>query len=420
MIFIFNILISDGILALTPAERWEAARRFNDGSVLGEPWFILAATSALAILILLLWVVSHKQNKQRKAGSNQLFKEFSERRGLSERECSLLFDVAELAGIQQKSAVFTMQEAFELGSSKIIEKALAEQKDGESTEEIRSELFELREKLGFQKQTSTSVNPRKLSSRQIPVGRKVHLTRRKSRKSGDIESLVLENNDIEFLVRTKIPVKITPGEYWRVRYYFGASVWEFDTTVIRSDNYNLFLNHSNNVRFINRRRFLRVPVSYPAYVAAFPFSRNFAQAGTKRTQKSKTKDTTWGPPEFVPGTVTELAGPGLRIDAPLEVKKGERILVIMQLNKPQEQQDDNKQAKDIKSAGILEDIAEVKHTVALENSFSIAVELTGLSDTDMNEIIRATNLASLKANAPAHSVSSPEEQESEAKEQVKV
>jgi len=406
MIFITNILISESIVALTPTERWEAAARgLNERSLITEPWFILAATSALAVLIFLLWSVSRKQGKQQKASSKQLFQELSERRGLSEQERELLIQVAERAGIQQKSSIFTMKNAFELGSSKMVEESLAEQKESENTEELRSVLFDLREKLGLQKQAPKSIRSGKLSSRQIPVGRKVHITRRKNRRSADIESLVIENNDIELLVRTAMPVRITPGEPWRVRYYFGASVWEFDTTAIKSDNHNLSLNHCDNIRFINRRRFLRVPVSKAAYVAAFPFSYMVTPKGTSTSKKSGTTDKSLSPAKFVPGTVTELAGPGFLIEAPLKVKSGDRILVIMKLDEQKEpEQNDNLQRKDSKSIRIIQDIAEVKHTKALDNNYSIAVELTGLSDTDINELIRATNMASLRAKAEGQAV----------------
>jgi hypothetical protein len=48
---------------------------------------------------------------------------------------------------------------------------------------------------------------------------------------------------------------------------------------------------------------------------------------------------------------------------------------------------------------IVEDIGEVRHTKAIKNGLSIAVELTGLSDSDVNELIRATNAASVRAVA---------------------
>ncbi len=54
---------------------------------------------------------------------------------------------------------------------------------------------------------------------------------------------------------------------------------------------------------------------------------------------------------------------------------------------------------------IIEDIGEVRHVRAIENGQSIAVELTGLSDSDVNELIRATNAASVRESIEAKDVS---------------
>jgi hypothetical protein len=45
---------------------------------------------------------------------------------------------------------------------------------------------------------------------------------------------------------------------------------------------------------------------------------------------------------------------------------------------------------------IVEDIGEVRHTGAIKDGFSIAVELTGLSDSNVSELIRAANAASIR------------------------
>ena len=111
----------------------------------------------------------------------------------------------------------------------------------------------------------------------------------------------------------------------------------------------------------------------------------------------------------MPATVTELGGPGLRIETKLEVKAGDRVLVIVNLSE-ENVQDLNPTSKstslrsalsrDRKStpSKIVEDIGEVRHVRTLQNGSSIAVELTGLNDSDMNELIRATNAAYKKTS----------------------
>ena len=272
---------------------------------------------------------------------------------------------------------------------------------------FNNELSILREKLGFPKLESNPNKPtdksKKPTSRQIPPGKKLYMTRRKSNDSADVESIVVDNNDVELTINMTLSLESKPGEQWCVRYYYGASVWEFETTVISCNDNILVLNHSDNVRFINRRRFLRVPVNQPTYIAQFPFDKKLKSPKTEEdnNDSSTGSDDGWGPPDFVPASVTELAGPGLRIEAPLSVNVGDRVLVIFKL---EEKIQNSGSQKDEKTIRIVEDIGEVRHTKSLENGFSIAVELTGLSDSNINELVSATNAASLKINGKRQNV----------------
>ena len=122
------------------------------------------------------------------------------------------------------------------------------------------------------------------------------------------------------------------------------------------------------------------PVRLPAFVAKFPFTRGPSADGKQEL----------APPEFVEATVTELAGPGLRIEVPFEAGVGERVLVIMRLDQLQRHGPADQQE-------IVQDIGQVRHSEAIENRCSVAVELTGLSDSDLNKLVLATNAASRNA-----------------------
>jgi hypothetical protein len=330
---------------------------------------------------------------------------------LSNRECQLLAIVANKAGLKRPESIFTMGAAFGIGAARVLEEGIGgERTDGDS-ELSKTEISFLREKLGFGKQPSamgeSAGGPKVLSSRQIPAGKKLYVTRRKARASTDIEATVKRNSEAELAVTLTTPVKVIFGETWCVRYYSGASVWEFDTTVISYDGDTLVLNHSNNVRFVNRRRFLRVETRLRCFVAYFPFARVFAgrgaagaeDVGTGRDMAGTSSDK-WGPPEFVAGVVTELAGPGLRIESALAVDVGERVLVVFSL--------DEEGADLMRAVRVVEDVGEVRHIRAEGNGFSIAVELTSLKDSDVDELICATNAASLRASARAKAPASPQ------------
>ena len=256
----------------------------------------------------------------------------------------------------------------------------------------------MREKLNFRSPDSNgAATGDNLSSRQIPVGKKVYITRRTTRSSKDIEAKVTANSETELTVKLKIHLSVSFSEIWRVYYYSGKSVWEFDTSALSYDGGTLVLNHSNSVRVINRRRFLRVPVHNLAFIAKFPFAQTIVEndesAGAFSDMAqgvAKASSDTWKPLNFVHAVVTELAGPGLRIEAPLKVKVGERILVVFKL-------DERMDLSPNPVSKIIEDIGEVKHAKTIKNGFSIAVELIGLRDTDVRELIQATNAASLRA-----------------------
>jgi len=400
--------------ALTPVQRWDAAGKRFSTHFIAENWFIITAVVTLIILILMFCVVSYRRRTLLRRGSEGLFLDYAEKCGLSEHERQILLDIADKAKLKECEAIFTMASAFDQGAAIMIKEILANPQTADEGEQLRAELSFLREKLGFQKQPSNAIGSttrtRKLSSRQIPVGKKLHITRRHTRDLTSIESTVVKNDDVELTVQLTMPLESTPGEFWRARYYFGASVWEFDTYALRSNGDILVLNHNDNVRFINRRRFLRVPVHLPALVAHFPFAKEPTKNNSTEKEQDaagneqRTNSSSWGPPEFVPATVTELAGPGLRIEAPLTVNQGDRVLVVLRLpceptpnGGEEDQNSDRKQVSN--KTKIVEDIGEVRHTKAIPNGFSIAVELTGLRDSDVNELIRATNAASLKAGS---------------------
>jgi len=412
----FNIIVP----ALTPVERWKAAGRF--GTSMTEPWFILTGVAVIIVLAGLLLMISLRRIARERKVSGQLFFDFAEQRGLSKRERQILLEIAYRAGLKRSLSIFTMVRAFDHGAGKMIEESLAQQ-GAEESQRLRTELSFLREKLGFQKQTSVSIGSstklKKPSSRQIPEGKKLYINRRKTPDLGDIESTVIKNDNMELTVRLTTSVESKLGEFWRAQYYFGISVWEFDTSVVRCYGDILVLNHSDDMRFISRRRFLRIRVNKPAFIARFPFSRTLPPNSSKKVSGSKQgsangSGSTWGPPEFIPATVTELGGPGLRIEAPLEVKAGDRVLVIVNLSETIDARysilDTRRESRnDPPTAGfdrnpallgqesrIVEDIGEVRHIVAIEDGFSIAVELTGLSDSDVSELIRAANAASIR------------------------
>jgi hypothetical protein len=417
------------VLALTPMQRWQAAREFTV-SFMGQRWFIATCIAVLIVLSVLFFLVTcYKANKERET-ANRLFFEYADERGLNPRERHILMYIATRAKLKQKESIFTMADAFDRGATKIIRAALT-LKGKDKRRRLNAELSILREKLGFRKRGSSSAEilmTNTKSSRQIPIDRKLYLTSLETGDFNNIESFVVENNNIELIVEPSERIEIEKDAPLCARCYFGASVWEFDTNVIDYDDDILILNHSDNVRFINRRRFLRVPTNGPAYIAAFPFAKTLPdnEESEANVVSAGSLDNNWGPPEFVTAEVTELAGPGLRVETPLEVKIGDRVVVILKLgdnnNYRSKKTSENTKLRSVvsdnrknRSSRIVEDIGIVRHTEATEDGFSVAVELTGLNETNLSEMVRETNAASMRTRFEIKSA--PAETKSESKKE---
>jgi len=397
-------MVSQAALALTPIERWKAARGLSPRgpqSYVSEHWFFFVAAAALAVLLLLLWWVSRRRAPARAGLTRELFAENALRRGLSSRERQILLAIVMRSGLGKTHNIFTTADAFDRGATKLLAECVRTRNPDE-IENLKTEVSFLREKLGFQtlRTPGALTQSRRPSSRDIPVGKTVEVTRRRRRGGATIRAEVVRNDDIELAVEMETPVESHAGDFWRARYTFGMSVWEFDTTVVSCEGMRVVFNHVDNVRFVNRRRFPRVAVTMPALVAPFPFRRRVLSA-VRRVAGEGGLDQNMGhaplgPPAFVHGVVTELAGPGLRVEAPLQVRAGDRVVVVFRL--------DGMGASGIQSGRdgdqgcVIENVGQVRHCHSTEAGVSIAVELTGLNEGDIDELVRMTNMISSRTH----------------------
>ncbi len=404
------------VAAITPAERWYAARRLG-GNLLVGGWFVPAAVAAIIVLTFIFIAVSYIRAVKEKKSGSLLFQSYAEKRGLSPHECLILRNIATKSKLKRPESIFTMPTAFDRGAARARDDILRTN-GTDAGKRFGADLSVLRDKLGFRNPASASGNSAKTAgkpgTRQIPIGKKLYIRPSDTIEPAEVESTVIKNDRLEFAVVLSTPLEMNPGQLCRTQYYFGAAVWEFDASVVSCHGGILVLNHTEDVRFINRRRFLRVSVNRPAFIARFPFARTIpADNDSRREDRQEPAElsASWGPPEFVPAAVTELAGPGLRIEAPLEVKVGERVVVILKVSDEERRESgvgrndgsllpvQTQKSRNTTPSRVVEDVGEVRHIEAVQGGFSIAVELTGLSDSNVDELVRATNAASLKAVA---------------------
>jgi hypothetical protein len=378
---------------LNAMERLHAMTRLSSSRLPNDQrWMPMLLIVVLAVLIVALIGITYNRIQRERRLASQAFMENIRRRNLSHREYRLLLEIIRRSGLSpyQRAMILSSTSHFERGANRVAQEILDKQ-GAEANDRLLGELAFLREKLGFHDRATKewlakSKGEAKLTTRDIPTGKTLEISRRLGRQSDELQARVVGNDARQLTVTLERPIRITFGELWRARYHRGASVWEFDTVVVSFEGTKLILRHSNDVRFINRRRFVRVPARNLAFVAPFPFARSLADG----TAVLPDGDQGWKPVEFVHAVVTELAGPGLRIEAPLPVQVGQRLLIVFRLDGSGEGE-----SRAQTSARLIEDIAVVRRIEAIPDSYSIALELVGLQDSDIDELVRATNKAAL-------------------------
>lgn len=362
---------SDVLLeALTPYEKYDAMRRLGGGGttypILTNKWFVLLAASIVFILTIVLLVVRRVRIEHEKDQAVNKFNHEANRKGLTAAEREILLGIAKKAGLKRIDTIFTHWAAFDRGSAKLMQEVFSAGQNIVQRKKLNMTVNSIKVKLGFAKPARShgvgggvSKGP---TSRSIPEGREVSIAPTHRSSGSRIEAVVTKNSEYELSLRPEIPVLSVPGDMWNVQYRFGSAVWEFDALTLVCGIEGLELNHTDNVRYMNRRRFSRAVVDKPALIADFPAL--CPDAASRR-------------PEFENCRITEISGPGLRISTQLDVRYGDRVLVIFELE----------------GGRIVQDIAEVRGSRDTAVGRSIAVELIGLTEAGINELVRFSSRA---------------------------
>jgi hypothetical protein len=149
----------------------------------------------------------------------------------------------------------------------------------------------------------------------------------------------------------------------------------------------------------SREHFQQIALNRPALVAQFPIAKTVAGEGGN--DHKAINDLSQGSgsiqPAFVSGTLTEVSGASVRVEAPLKVEEGDRVLVILGLAETNSSGERRQQAKT--ELKILEDVGEVKQIKAIGEGLSMEIELTGLDDMELGRLIEQTNGVSAELDA---------------------
>ena len=380
MIFSVLTICSFSVAELAQEEKLSAVRRGLGGeSLFTNPWFILTGASVVFILMLLLVLVQHSKIERAEADSELQFERNCERYGLSEDERTVLCEIARQSGIRGWARIFSEAEMFERGVVYLLQSHFAAGRTVAQRKELNLLVDSVKSKIGFKKRVEAfgvgSIRRKLLSSRSIPAGKEVVIVPAFGNVKSTVNAVVMENSEHELVLHPEISVRSSSGEVWKVQYEFGSACWEFEAAVIDYSEDSLVLHHSDGIEFVNRRRFLRVEVEKEALIAPFPMVRGESYTGTME-------------PDFVTGKVTELSGPGLRIESGLRTLVGDRVMVVFELE----------------PGRFFEDVGVVRWCKERLGGSSMGVELIGLSDSGVDELVRATNREAIDSRMLERSV----------------
>jgi hypothetical protein len=353
---------------LSPVQRFQSMRRLKaspvrDLSVAG--WLMLLGWALIGLLIILFFIVRRIRLERDRLSTESRFRELCDTCRLTIQEREILSAISRRVHLKKKDDIFKDCLAFDAGFTRLIQESFSAGHNLRQRKQLNIIVQCIKAKLGFQKSSPTSDGavqaPRKMSSRQIPEGRDVQVEVISESSVFCFDAKVIRNDSCELVLQPDTPVEVAPGLMAQVQYKVGAMTWVFELTVIACGSGGLELNHNDHAKYINRRRFARVAVQKKSKIAVFDMNQNVC--GDIHS------------PTFVDAVVTEISGPGLQIQTDLELKMFDRILVVFE---PE-------------PGKVVQDVAEVRGFRRTNSASLVAVEMIGLNESVVNDLIRITN-----------------------------
>jgi len=174
---------------------------------------------------------------------------------------------------------------------------------------------------------------------------------------------VIEIDNRDITLQFDRPVSLRVGEACALRQVRGQVRWEFNVSITEPLEGLAVARLIGEPHTTNLRQFARVATRRTARVARFPF-RSEEGAGKL--------------PQFITGTLAEIAGPGLRIKAPIQLATSDRVLVVLEVGA----------GRSFQGLGQVRRFSPGDDGVA-----EIAVEMVGMTEGEIAELVKETNAA---------------------------
>lgn len=344
---------------LTPTDRWNAAGRLPEVFVNWVVWG--PAIAALAVGIVLVVVYRHWSARREML---QRFAAHADRLGLTRNERAVLDRAAALSGAKDFGAALADRDVFNRGVRGLMASETVTRLAEEQRLAVAAVVETLRTKLDLGHGGGAEFLEDG-GGLQIGQGDGVTVVRRGDVPPIEARVARLEGRDLTLELTGEATLNV--GEPCLVRFVRQDIQWELGASVKVATKGVAVARLIGEQRCVNLRRFARVPTRKPALLARFPFGTEAAPAGG---------------PEFVSGTLTEIAGPGLRIDAPAGAQVGERVLVVLEMGRD----------KTIQGVGKVRRLLDAEGETPV-----IIVEMVGLSQNEVAELVRETRTAARAA-----------------------
>jgi len=354
-------LMLDILAAVTPMDRFYAVRTLGDGPA-GPPslWLIAVYVGAAAAVAAVLIVVYRRWFSGRRAATS--VRALGRELGLTPSERAILTRIARLAGAPNAAAVLSRESLFNAGTAALMCNEPVISMAPQSRARIGAAVTALRRKLGFISQMDVKART-EVASVPFAEGASVEVTVQND--PATYAAVVRRTDGPDLTLETQETVACRNDDFCRIRYGSEGTLWECDAFVMAGGPSRLLVRLAGAVRTLDLRKYTRVKADGEASVAEFPVVKD-----------GRAPDA----PAFVPARVTETGGPGLRLDSPLRVAEGERILVVLKLGE-----------RSIQGVGRVRRVSPREDGV-----YVTAVEMIGLTEAELKEFLRETALAAQK------------------------
>jgi hypothetical protein len=391
-------MAGSALLVLTPTEKWSAARRMSPTLSSGN-WLAFVAVGLLIVLGVLLVYVSYQQRTSRRSTATGGVTEPAERHGLTNREYRILEAIAALSGLDRAETIFRQAKAFTQGAARL-EAECQENRAPHECVRLQEEIAAIRAKLGFAAvdDRAEGLESPEMTTRDISTGKVIELTCPGRDEQIYLQGKVVANDSAGLVVELASWADTHVDQPWRVQYCDQAGVWQFETATVSSSGTIVTLAHTKSLYHADRRRFPRFTVTVPVLVAPFPpmragAKRAFSVDGSGQAVRISGR-LPFTAPKFVRGTLIEMAGPGLQVEAPVQVASGDRVLVVFGL--PLVGMSRGAKRTSAVQWEVVEGLGYVTDCRPISAGMLIVIELTDFSDADAESLTRfASDIASL-------------------------